>query len=318
MSVIEESWARVRAKTEVAGAIRVDPEHPADLFAAQDEEGRLGLVLLLTERPPSPPRLDSVIIDVTERSDGRWAVGLWLMTQTLLTPFAQLCDDLIASSRDIPGERMGSFVVGRLHRWHELLESASRGWSLSRLRGLIGELLVLKEGIRSYGQTEMIRGWGGPFGAPQDFTLPELWLEVKATFPTARSVRITSVEQLSAPGRLLLAVYTLATLLPSETGVTARALVTEIEADARKVNLDDVADDFNRRLNALGFDRTADYAQLPFRLDAVHYYEVSEGFPRITPADIASGIGDVTYDVELGALKPFETSSPMLSANGPR
>jgi hypothetical protein len=315
--VIEEAWAQVRAKTEAEGAIRVDPEHPADFFAAQDPDGRPGLMLLLKDVPPTAPRLDSVDIEVVARSDGRWALELWLTTRMLLTPFAQLCDDLVNSSRGVPQDRLGSFVVGRLHRWHELLESERRGWSVSKLRGFIGELLLLQEGIGAYGETEMIRGWGGPFGAPQDFALPELWLEVKATFPTARSVRITSAEQLSAPGRLLLAVYTLATLLPNDSGITAGALVSEIESQARDAHLDDVADDFDRRLNAVGFERMADYAQLPFRLDAVHYYEVGDGFPRITPADLDPGIAEVAYDLELGALTPHETTSPMVDSDGP-
>ena len=314
--MIEQAWARVRAKTEKEGAIRVDASHAADFFAAQDEDGRKGLVLVLDERPPEAPRLDAVDITVTERSDGRWGLGIWLTTGMLATPFAQLCEDLVDSSRGVPRDRLGLFVVGRLHRWHELLESASSGWSMAKLRGLIGELLLLRDGFELYGESEMVRGWGGPFRSPQDFALPGLWIEVKSTFPTARSVRISSADQLAAPGRLVLVIYTLATLLPKDAGITVGGLDAELETHLRDRRLDDIADDLNRRLGALGYQRTADYTTVPFRVDAVRFYEVTDGFPRITPSTVAPGIADVLYDLSLGALPPFETKSPLV-ADGP-
>jgi hypothetical protein len=309
-TVIEKAWAQVRDAQGVEGAIRIDPDHPADFFAAQDGEGRLGLVLLLDDLPPAPPHLESLDITTVERTDGRWGLGIWLTARMLATPFAQLCDDVLESSRGVDRDRLGPFVINRLHRWQDLLEAASSGWSMAKLRGLIGELLFLREGLPVFGEAAAIRGWVGPYRAPQDFSLPQLWVEVKATFPSARSVRITSADQLAAPGRLLIAVYTLATLLPGDAGVTTQDLVSEIEVHLRTGGLDDIADDFNRRLSTLGYQRAAEYTLTPFRVDAVHFYEVMDGFPRITRDTLAPGIAEAIYDLELGALDPFEAGPP--------
>ena len=275
-------------------------------------------MIVLKHHPPESPRLESVDTSVVERSDGRWGFGIWLSARTLVTPFAQLCDDLVESSREVPVDQLGQFIVARLRRWHELLDSANSGWSMSKLRGLIGELLMLDEASGVYGESEAVRAWRGPFHAAQDFALPELWLEVKATFPTARAVRITSADQLSAPGHLVLAVYTLTSLLPHESGITCSGLVNDIETRLRLGGLDDVADDFDRRLSALGYERSADYTGVPFRVEALHFYEVKEAFPRITPDLLAPGITAVAYDLEIGALLPFETGSPLQATNGPR
>ena len=309
--LIEKAWDRVRSETDHAGAIRIDPGHPANFFAAQDSAARLGLLLVLDNPPPSPPRLEAVDVVVGEREDGRWGLSIWLTAGILTAPFTQLCEDLIESSRAVPADQVGRFVIGRLHRWQELLESAGSGMSLSKLRGLIGELLMLRDGLGAFGPTEAVRGWVGPFHAPQDFALPDLWIEVKATFPTARAVRISSADQLAAPGKLILAVYTLASLLPQDSGITAAGLVTEIEVRLGTNNLDDLLVDFGKRLSAVGYERAANYTTLPFRQAAVHFYDVGPEFPRITPSDLPLGVGEVAYDLSLGALQPFETESPV-------
>src|SRR6185312_4793872 len=98
-----------------------------------------------------------------------------------------------------PKDGVAAFVVARLRRWHDLLEIAT-GMSLSKLRGLVAELLVLKAAIARFGPSDAVLGWVGPWESPQDFTLPGIWVEVKAVIPAARTVRITSSDQLAAAG----------------------------------------------------------------------------------------------------------------------
>jgi Putative PD-(D/E)XK family member, (DUF4420) len=309
MTLIEEAWTRVREDKAKAGAIRLDATHQADFFGAQDEQGRLGLVLVTQDRPPSIPRLEAIDVTVGERADGRWSIGIWLVAPTLQTPFSQLCEDLVESSRSVPTEALSAFVVRRLLRWHELLESAV-GMSLTKLRGLIAELMVLRAAIARFGESDAVLGWVGPYEAPQDFTLPGLWIEVKATVASARTVRITSADQLAAAGPLFLAVLTMSTLLPSEPGVTVGALVDDIERQLAEGRSGEIGVEMARRLSAVGFDSGADYARLPFRIESVRYFEVRSDFPRLMPEDLDAGIADVRYDLELGVLGPFSSTSP--------
>jgi len=314
--MIERGWDRVRRDTQSAGAIRVDPEHPADFFAAIDAGGRPGLVLVLDVPPPHVPRLESLDVTLTDRSDGRRGLGIWLDAPQLLTPFTQLCEDLLESSRPIEKREVGAFVVTRLLRWQELLERTT-GVSINWLRGLLAELLVLRDGFDTWGPGEMVRAWHGPFEAPQDFSLPGLLIEVKAAFPTARAIRVTSEDQLSAPERLLLCVRWLATLMPEDGGLTTGRIVADIEQRLKENALDDEAAEFARRLVATGYVRTAEYTNIPFREDAARFFLVEGDFPRLTPADLMSGINQVKYDVDLGSIEPFVTASPFEGKDGP-
>lgn len=315
--MIERAWSQIRSQPGNPGAIRVDETHPADFYTAQDAQGRLGLLLILGAAPHPVPALEALNVVVGERADGRWGLSIWLESGVLIAPFTQLCDDLMESSRGVPADRIGGFVVARLQRWQELLEAADSGMSLSKLRGLIGELLLIRDALSVYAPGEVIGGWAGPYRAPQDFALPGLWIEVKATFPTARTVRISSADQLAAPGRTVLAVFSLASLLPHDPGVTAQSLVGEVELRLRGSEADDLVADFQKRLAAVGYQVGADYARMPFRLDATRYFEVIPGFPRLTPADLPLGIAEVSYDLDLGALSPFEVGSPVRGHDGP-
>jgi hypothetical protein len=307
--LIDSAWERVHSAASDGGYLRIDPSHPGDFFAAEDAEGRKGLVLLLDVEPPKPPGLESIEVAVTQRLDGRWVLSVYLHAGALLAPFTQLCEDLISSSRGVSQERIGAFVVARLLRWQDLLEGAST-WSMSKLRGFIGELRLLHLASNTVGPATAVSAWAGPYSAPQDFALPGMWIEVKATYPTARTIRITSADQLSAPGELLLAVFTFATLVPDQQGLSAGSLVAEFEARLERDGLSDVLLEFGKRLSAVGFDRTAAYAAVGFREDALHFFGVGGMFPRLTPSDLPNGVAECTYDLEIGALPPFEVAVP--------
>jgi hypothetical protein len=308
--MIEDAWARIKQAKAAAGAIRVDESHPADFFATQDDQGRPGMVLILKTQPMAVPRLEELEIASSVRPDGRWSLALWLEGSYLLSPFAQLCDDLVEASRDVAEADLARFVVVRLQRWSELLAAARGGMSLSKLRGIIAEMLVLELAMTKFGRHEAILGWRGPFRSPQDFALPGYYLEVKATFPTAKTVRITSEEQLAAPGELFLVVATLTTLLSADPGLTLAGLARRLEASVREPDSGELALELHRRLRALGVNLKAEYSARPFRLDGIRYYSVSGSFPRITPDVLPSGIGQVAYDLDLAALPAFVVESP--------
>jgi hypothetical protein len=46
-----------------------------------------------------------------------------------------------------------------------------------------------------------------------------------------------------------------------------------------------------------------------FRLGALRSFSVSNNFPRILPAEVPPGVGDVKFSVSLSAIEPFRVSS---------
>jgi hypothetical protein len=252
------------------------------------------------------PALDAVEVSCGLRHDGQWALGIWLADPQLMPLFARLCDDLVeCTSATAPGTA-APLLLARLRRWRELLESGTGPMTLSKLRGLVGELLVIEKCLDHWSHADVVAGWVGPLGGPQDLVLPGRRVEVKAATPAARSVHISSVEQLDTLEPLTLAVVTLATLAGGD-GIVPNELVARIQEQMSDAG-PDVGAQFRQRLDALGYLPDPLYASPMFRLDGMDFYEVAADFPRIRRGWLPSGNEHVTYDLVLASCAPYRST----------
>ena len=305
MSSIEDLWA-IAVEDGPGGGVRVSAEHPADLFASADATGRRGLVLITAAEPPNRPSLDAVEVTCGLRHDGRWALGIWLADLALLPMFARLCTDLIDCTAGTPVGSAAAQLLARLTRWRELLEAGSGPMTLSKLRGMVGELLVIEQCLDQWGAADVVAGWAGPLGGPQDLVLPGRRIEVKAATPAARAVHISSVEQLDTEEPLTLAVVTLATLAGGD-GIAPNELVERVQARISE-GAPSLGAQFRQRLDALGYLPDPLYSTPMFRIDGIAFYEVAGDFPRVRRASIPAGNEHATYDLVLASCGPFRSS----------
>jgi len=308
MTQIEALWKALEQGGDIGGAQRVDDSHSSDFYCSLDASGRRGLLLISAVEPPMPPpTFDAVEIFVGRRGDGRWSLGMWLTNSSLCVVFAMLCQDLVSSSRDLSQDAVPSFVVNRLLRWRRLLEQGvDSAMPISELRGLVGELVVLKLCLDHWPIPDVVEAWQGPLGAPQDFSLPALLLEVKAVRPSAMTARINSADQLESPdGRLLrLAVVVLAsTVGASEPGFSVPDLIAEIRN--RISGYPATLLELDGRLRAAGYVEHVAYEKQCFRVESVRFFAIDEDFPRITRSQLSTGIVDISYDIALTACTPF-------------
>lgn len=305
MSSIDDIWRQVEIGGP-GGALRIDDTHPSDLYGATDAEGRRGLLLVCAVEPPTPPVLDAVDVTLYLRHDGRWALGLWLEEPSLMPVFTQLCTDLVETLRGAaPGAAPG-LLLGRLLRWRDLLEAGGGPMTMSALRGLVGELLILERCLTLWDPADVASGWVGPLSGPQDFVLPGRRIEVKTIVPAARSVHISSIDQLDTDEVLSLAVVTLTTLVGG-TGIAPSELVTRIEFDLLSASAGALSL-FRDRLDAVGYLPDPRYGKPMFRLDGIDFFDVEGDFPRMRRAQVGAGIDRVVYDVQLGACVAHRSS----------
>jgi hypothetical protein len=310
--LIEELWRALEAGGEAGGARRVDDRHPSDLYAALDTQSHPGLVLITATAPPEAPVFEAVEVTVTRRNDGRHALGLWLRAGALRGLFERLCQDLVEASRNLPPAAVANFVVTRLLRWRRLLEAGADGVLQStELRGLLGELLVLRECLTEWPAAEVVAGWIGPLDAPQDFALPSARLEVKTIRPGGSTARISSADQLDVhDADLFLVIATLARAAEGEGSFTAAGLVNELRSRLAASAPPATVADFESLLAAGGYADHPHYEQSRFRLDAIRTFAVTDGFPRLRRSDLPVGLSEVTYDIELSACGPFAAQLP--------
>jgi len=308
MTTIDVLWDDLRSTDRTKLHRRVDDLHPLDLYAEFEPPAYPGLVLFCPVRPPEPRQMKAIAIERGQRPDGRWWLRLSLHEPSLRTVFAGLSQDIIAFTRSgVNAETAPAAILGRVERWRALLEGDRGGLSASELRGLIGELLVLRSLLERYPLIEAVSSWNGPLGSPQDFILPDgLRIEVKTVRPDADAFRVNGLGQLdpgTAPMELRLFRLADATL-EMEGAMTAAAIIDSLREQLECEPL--ALNEFDSRLAAMRWHDHPRHGEYAVRLAGAHRYRVADGFPRIVAADVPVGINDVSYLVELSTTRDFE------------
>jgi len=305
---IEAFWDDLLAGRHHAAHRRVSEDHPLDLYAAVSETGRVGLLALSDERPPSPPPYGSVTVSIGVRTDGRFATLLTLDRESLRPLFARLCDDLIEASRSAPPHSSASaFLLEHLARWKRLLSfGPSDALDASAVRGLVGELLALRAFLAQHPAAVAVEAWKGPLGAPRDFEFGLTASEVKTVRPGSHVASISSPEQLDYPGgELTLDVIELADAL--DLSADSFSLSSLVAAIRLQIAHDVLASDlFETRLHAAGYEDLPQYDSSQFRLIDRRSFGVRAGFPRILRRDLPSAVLDLTYEISLPGCEAFQ------------
>jgi hypothetical protein len=312
MMSIEDLWRTLGSAPGPTAQTRVDASHPHDIYADVEPPGRVGLVVVCTTRPPDVRPLRSLLVERGKRSDGRWALRLTLLDRQLLPVFAALCTDIIGCTRSGVHEALlGQIAVQRLVHWRNLMEKEPSGLGDAALRGLIGELLVLRDRmLPTLGPGAAVGAWRGPLGAPQDFVLPDnARIEVKTIGRQGDQVRINGLGQLD-PGEdpLTLIIVRTEGVEPDARGaVTAPRLIADL--DALLSVEPEAAALFRTTLGHLGWHEHSSHEAVALRLIGFEEHAVGNAFPRLTAATVPPGVIDVDYAIMLPS--PAEPSRGM-------
>ena len=295
-------------------ARRVDLSTRWDLFWGVDAARNPLLILeyakglLRTRRLPKLRGLRVETLPADRERDERILIRLTDREQRDI--FLRFCRDIVDSTVLAKTEAQAvELFLARTWRWHRLLQ----GGRDSRLsdqeqKGLIGELVVLQQHIRpAVGVMDAVRCWTGPLGAPHDFEISQVHVEAKARSSSVPLVNISSELQLDSSSSETLFLHV------TEVGMA-------VQGTANAVTLSDVAGSirsefaeedivavelFEQRLAAMGFSWTEDYSDKHWLVAGESVYEVREGFPRIVPAMVPPGVGNVGYTIALGDCEPF-------------
>lgn len=226
--------------------------------------------------------------------------------------FAEICSDSIRSvlRAEVQGEGdLLPVLAARLSAWRTFLRDSAAGLSLREIVGITGELLVLDR-LLDVG-ADGVALWKAPDEGLHDFEFLGHALEVKTSLGPARRMHISTLDQFDDAG--------LASL--------HAAHVRLIEA-ADGETLDHIAARISARLS--GERERSAFANALLRrgvppgglADAgprvgcagVDFYVVRDGFPRLRRRDVALGIADAEYQVEVRALTDFAADAEAVLA----
>lgn len=226
--------------------------------------------------------------------------------------FAEICSDCVRAV--LRGEDDGegdlvSLLAARLSAWRAFLRDQSGGLSRREAIGIIGELLLLDQ-LLDHG-ADAVDMWTSPDGGLHDFERSGHALEAKTSLGAARRLYISTLDQLDEAGLASLHVAHLR-LIEVADGETLAEIAERIEA---RLGGERARGAFRNALLRRGFapGPVADVGPR-VRLAGTEFYVVRDGFPRLRRGDMALGIVEAEYQVEVRALSGFQAEGLPFSA----
>ncbi len=224
--------------------------------------------------------------------------------------FDIVIDDLHGTVEGLPDcEQCLSAVVGVLLKWKKFFQ-AEKDIVLSdeMQEGLYGELLFLEKSIRRRTPAD-VHCWTGGNRETHDFYYASHAVEVKTSSKKEPYVtRITSEYQLDPSdisGHLFL--YYIALRRSKSAGEKLPEIIERIRNTlAGNASL---KFQFNEKLWQYGYlDEAANLYTTGFESRDAFYFEVRNGFPKITRSMYQSGISKVVYELMISHCMSFECS----------
>ncbi|MBX7133542.1 MAG: PD-(D/E)XK motif protein, partial [Fimbriimonadaceae bacterium] len=270
------------------------------------EQGHRVVMVKCCGRPPEPPVLAAVRIEVRHRAAKAWRLVLRLERPEFRNLFNRLVEDLDLACRERPDAPCEA-IVDRLARWQKLFSRGVSGvLSDNELRGLAGELsFLVDQAIPVFGVRAAVQAWVGPRGAPKDFVFAQREVEVKAVHRQRHTAVISSLEQLTDAG-LPVFLWTQEVELLTDggsDGISFAQLVTR--ARSATLGVPGSQELLEDSLWLAGFEDRPEYDKRFLRLGSVACYSVRTGFPRLQRTDLPRQILTCKYEIDLDEVGEF-------------
>lgn len=268
-------------------------------YWAVDLNGRIALLVeysLETWHPARLPEFENIELQDSEEDK---STAFILLDSQMRDIFLDICLDVISYLQDLPDAQRGEGMLLRLERWSLLLKPTRREMSEEQQKGLIAELLFLKDDVLSMmDEASALETWSGPLQDARDFSFGDVFVEVKSKRNASTPhISISSENQLSTNPSEKLFLYVLdIDRAPQGKGFT----VTDIAHETRSMIESPLQQSvFDNKLASVGYFEEDDYSGTRWVKGASYYYTVLEDFPRIDSKSCNPGVSRVTYQIDL-------------------
>ena len=283
---------------------RYDSSHPLDWRV--DDPSNIKTLVLVTAGEVYLESTRFIEVDISSRSDNRKNVIFHLIDSQYDLMFNSFCHTLIEDTRQYDDQESGkNHVIALYNRWRRLF-TGPRRFDSREIRGLIGELVFLKDVLFiRYGQHHALNSWMNLKFGKQDFIIDETWYEVKCALAGSSKITISSLQQLDKinPGYLGI-VFISSSSIESQSSITLNSLY---ESVLRIFESDADADLFSEVMMSIGYSKLPQYDEDAYELIATKEYLVVDDFPRLRASNlVGSGIVDAEYSISLDYISKFE------------
>lgn len=282
----------------------VDANHPICLYVGKDENGLYAMEyvgdfivnkkiksssVISINHYKTPTREKSIVFSLV---DNRW-----------MNQFITFCNDVCKQTENLQKNSSKGYeaVCNAYFVWQKMFKGQSDILGESEIKGLIGELLYLKDFIiPEYGPTRSIEAWSGTDKTKKDFSIDNTWYEIKTIDVGKPTVKITSIEQLDSSTEGTLAVFQVEKMAPSFNGVNLNSLAESIITMFTSLQDKDV---FISKLNKAGYFPNTDYEEYVYDVKDLTEYCVNNSFPRLKKDSIPVAVASASYELLLSELE---------------
>lgn len=316
-------WEQIECDPLPEGSVvrRVLPNLKHDVFIGQHRPSheRFAEMRLsgsaLGNMPGSVPKMRGLDVRVVLEAPDRAVIQLRETTSLRTGQFEDLVADILGLLADAPGDGAASRIVERVVAWQDFFARRDAPLSSEAAAGLFAELTVLNTVmIPALGAPQAVDHWTGPDPALQDFQFDAGAVEVKSFRGTGSGhLHISSERQLDATGvdHLFIAYVQ----LDERENGSGTTLAEVVDASHELVKLSPFAASQlgDKLLNAGWRGRHAEVRTERYAVRSVEFFEVLDGFPRLLPATLPVGVGNVQYRIDRSALESFLISVEQMS-----
>jgi hypothetical protein len=320
---LNQAWASVSGKSQNGEghySVRVFAESICSIFVGQHQPS--GLIDVAFEvNPQSIKRIslpqEAKGFEVTvkkvpnARQSSTLRISVTLNKNSFSDLFRVLATDIVehCMSAATEADAMARLYT-RLDHWRRFSEkSGEEGLSVSEQTGLFGELLFLRKLLaQGVDAVQAVKAWHGPYRDNQDFCFGPKAVEVKtSTSNNANQVTISNIRQLDNTGLEELYLYHVSLDRRNGSGESLPAAVGSLLSRFKEEG-SECEDLFENLLMLQGYHHSQShlYDLVGYTLRFQQLYEVRPGFPRIIESDLASGVVEASYKIDLSSAEPFK------------
>lgn len=285
--------------------IRISDEYKNEIYIGINSRMQKTLVIRGGSKQKRVKSSKNINVDIIPKKNNKVSLVFSLIDDQYSTAFYKFCEDIIKNTRYIEKNRVIVHTIARWKIWREMFDKTHISTlSVSQVKGLIGELLFLKYYLStSFDIQKAINSWTGPEGNPKDYYCDDTWYEIKTIQSSMNSVGITSFEQLDFENidyGYLVVIKLIKVSKETISSVNLNSLVFDI---IRQINDPYLLEDFNRKLQSVGYNYSEVYDELCFKHKNTVFYQVDESFPCLRKDNVPQNVVKVTYELSLNSLK---------------
>ena len=304
-SELREKWNTIDYYS--GGALKLSVEHPLEWYVRYATPEHKSVVIVSQKAIKKIDSSKCIDAAYNQRKDGKYAISFTLLDTKQEDVFITMAVDIIEYSNVETDKDALLKVLSRYNAWLRLLDHKSNAvLGSNRQKGLIGELLFLKEKIE-HGMLPSVAlaGWVGPEGADQDFIYEDCWYEIKSTGASSSEISISSVEQLDRDDEGELVIYRIDKCVPDQSGsFTLYGLVQEVIGLILRHG--ENPDELILKLGAGGYIDMKEYDKQHFCMFSTQIYTVNESFPRIRRVDVPLEITNTIYQINIPSINSWQ------------